>query len=77
MNDPRIHQVLDAARRMGAGDFDVELPIGEGDEIDQLALALLELSHTLDRRFAELRAVARVAERVNSALVLDQVCTQV
>ncbi|MCK6506932.1 ATP-binding protein [Myxococcota bacterium] len=77
MTDPRIQQLLDAARRMREGDFQFDLAVRGGDDLDQLALELLQLSHTLDQRFTELRAVAQVAERVNAGLVLEEVCSQV
>ena len=77
MTDPRIQRLVQAARRMREGDFNLDLAVRGADELDQLAVELLQLSHSLDQRFTELRAVAQVAERVNAGLVLDEVCGQV
>jgi signal transduction histidine kinase len=63
---------------MRAGDYDINLPERTGDEsVDQLAAALLDLSQSLDQRFQQLRTLQDVAEQVNRALLLDQVCEHV
>lgn len=77
MSDPRIERLVEVARRMQAGDFDIHLPEHTGDEVDQLAVALMDLSQSLDQRFQQLRTLQDVAERVNQALLLDQVCDHV
>ena len=77
MDDGRIPKLVEIARRMRQGDFQVEVPVGAGDAVDDLALALVDLSQALDERFQHLRMLQDVAERVNRGLLLEQVCEHV
>ena len=47
MNDPRLEAIARAAEELQRGHFDVDLPRGEGDEIDRVAGALESLSRDM------------------------------
>jgi signal transduction histidine kinase len=75
--DPRISKYRDAALAIKNGQFQVEVPLGAEDEIAQLGRALLDLRHTLERKFAEINTLARVTEKINAGLTLDEVLNHV
>ncbi len=77
MGDERISQLHEAALKMQDGQYMVELPIDASDEIGSLGVALLDLGHTLESRFREMRALTRVTEQVNAGLLLDDVLEHV
>jgi len=77
MIDPRLQQLREAATAMGAGRFDVDVPVVPEDEVGQLGRALSDLGHTLERQFAQMRALAGVTAQINAGLLLDEVLDQV
>lgn len=77
MVDPRIPKYRDAALAMKRGQFKVEVPLGTEDEVAQLGRALLELGHTLERKFEEINTLAKVTEKINAGLILDEILNHV
>lgn len=78
MIDSRITAYRDAASAMAEGNFDVQLPLEPGvDEIGQLGQALRTLGDRLEEKFLELAELARVTERANAGLLLDEVLDDV
>ena len=75
--DPRISRLREAAAAMKAGRFDVDVPVVPDDEVGRLGRALGELGRTLERQFAQMRALAGVTAQVNAGLLLDEVLDQV
>lgn len=75
--DPRIIQYRDAALAMMRGNFNVELPMEPGDEVSQLGAALVDLGHTLEKKFQEINTLAEVTEKINAGLILDDVLSHV
>ncbi len=77
MTDPRISDLARAAREMSRGHFDTPVPGGDGDDISRLAAALRSLGRALEKRFAEIQALAEVTEKINSGYLLDEVLEHV
>ena len=77
MIDPRITEYRNAANAMINGKFDVEVPIIKEDELGLLGKELLELGHTLEKKFGEINMLASVTQQVNAGLILDEVLEQV
>lgn len=77
MTDPRLLQYREAARAMARGHFQVAIPLESMDDVGRLGEALADLGHTLERKFEELTALARVTEQVNAGLLLDEVLEKV
>lgn len=77
MIDPRIEQYRAAALAMKNGQFRVELPTGQDDEVAQLGLALMDLGLTLEHKFEEINTLAKVTEKINAGLILDDVLNHV
>ena len=63
----QLRALLEGAKRIGNGDFDVALPEGQRDELGTLAKALNRMAHELRETLKEkqqlIEAEARVAER--------------
>jgi diguanylate cyclase (GGDEF)-like protein len=75
--DHRIVQYRHAAEQMRRGYFDVEIPADGFDEVAKLGESLQALAKSLETRFEELAKLAKITERVNAGLVLDDVLEQV
>jgi diguanylate cyclase (GGDEF)-like protein len=58
---------------MQEGHFDISVPAGLHDEVARLGKALNELARVLDKQFEEGEKLARVTERANAGLVLEEV----
>jgi signal transduction histidine kinase len=77
MTDERIFKYRQAAIAMKEGDFEVEVPIGGEDEIAALGTALSDLSRSMEARFSEIVTLAKITERINAGMLLDEVLNQV
>ncbi len=77
MADPRLLMYREAALAMKQGQFRVAIPSQGQDEVASLGAALIELGETLERKFEEINRLARVTEKVNSGIILDEVLNYV
>ena len=78
MVDPRIPQYREAVSAMARGQFPVRMPTAPAqDEIAELGRALQKLGGILERKFQEVSTLARVTERINAGLLLDEVLDHV
>ncbi len=72
--DERLDAYRRAAEEMAKGNFDVEFPrVNDDTEVAKLGVALGELGTSLEARFEEMRALARMTHRINTGLLLDEV----
>lgn len=77
MSDARILSYRDAALAMKEGRFPSDLPRGNEDAVAELGDALVDLAQTLERKFQEMSQIARVTEKINAGLILDDVLNYV
>ncbi len=75
--DPRLVRLRHATEQMRRGYFNVDVHVAGDDEAAELGQSLQALAKSLETRFDELGKLARIAERVNVGLVLDDVLEQV
>ncbi len=73
MGDERIARYRQAAEALRTGRYDVEIPTAGDDELAQLGAALAELAAALGRRAERAATLARITQRINEGLVLDDV----
>ncbi len=73
MVDPRIPKYIESLALMQKGNFQVEIPVGEQDEIGSLGLGLRTLGETLKREFDEINVMTRITEQINAGLTLEEV----
>ena len=73
--EDRIRTLAQAAEKIAAGHFKVNLPLPRetGDEIDQLTGSLDRLARSVDQRFEEMQRLASLTEKINSGLLLDEI----
>lgn len=76
MSDSRLTTYRQAVVEMVKGAFPQALPIEDGDEVGRLGSALLGLSRTLERRFAEQQKLLTVTEQANEGLLVDEILDQ-
>jgi len=62
---------------MQGGNFSVDIPVGDRDQVGELGQELQSLARMLDGRFHELETLAAVTEEINAGLVLDEVLDRV
>ncbi len=72
-NDPRLKQILYAAREIAAGQFDVPCLVDGTDEVAELGRVLERLGGELRQRFSEMGALVRMTKEINSGLLLEDV----
>ena len=77
MTDPRITEYRKAIIAMSRGRFEVNVPIGEDDDIGKLGRTLNELKTTMSRKFAEMETLAKITAEINAGLLLDTVLDHV
>lgn len=73
MSNPRIDRYREIAAAMKQGQFPLEVPMAEGDEIDHMGEMLIELGKELEHKYRELEALTRITEKINAGMLLDEV----
>ncbi|MCW8985383.1 MAG: HAMP domain-containing protein, partial [Thermoanaerobaculales bacterium] len=64
MTDTRVSLYRQAAEALQKGQFDVDIPIGELDEVSELGEALRALAETLKAQSEQSAMLARITQRV-------------
>ena len=77
MNDARVSLYRQAAEALRNGTFDVSIPIGAPDEVSELGEALRALAQTLKAQSEQSTMLAKITQRVNEGLLIDEVLDQV
>ena len=75
--DDRIPRYREAAEAMAQGQFHVQVSAGENDDVAKLGQAIVSLGATLERQFAELVTLSRLAEKINAGLLVEEVLNHV
>jgi diguanylate cyclase (GGDEF)-like protein len=75
--DDRIARYREAAERLREGHFDISIPAGGEDEISRLGEALENLAGTLKEQSEQAAMLARITQKINEGLVLEEVLDQV
>jgi diguanylate cyclase (GGDEF)-like protein len=77
LNDARVSLYRQAAEALRNGTFDVSIPIGAPDEVSELGEALRALAQTLKAQSEQSTMLAKITQRVNEGLLIDEVLDQV
>lgn len=72
-----ITLLTQAARQLTDGDYAVELPVIQDDELGELSQALIDLAKTLEGRYRELNRIDQITSRINAGLLLDEILENV
>lgn len=73
MSDERIARYREVIEALRQGHVDVAIPAGGEGELGRLGAALAELAAALNRRSERAAMLARIAQRINEGLVLEEV----
>jgi diguanylate cyclase (GGDEF)-like protein len=73
LNDARVSLYRQAAEALRKGQFDVEIPIGDADEVSELGKALRALAEALKAQSDRSAMLARITQRINEGLLIDEV----
>ena len=77
MYDARVARYREAAEAFRRGEFDAEIPVGAPDEMSELGEALRDLASALKAQSEQSSMLARITQRINEGLVIDEVLDQV
>jgi len=75
--DRRIKFFQRVVSKMTGGEFPRFVPSDTSDDIGKLGSSLVSLENVLDRKFAEVRALAEVTADINEGLFLDEVLNHI
>lgn len=76
-SDRRIKFFQRVVSKMAGGEFPRIVPSDTSDDIGKLGSSLVDLENVLDRKFAEVRALAEVTADINEGLFLDEVLNHI
>lgn len=71
--DKRITGFRRVVRSLASGRFRLRVSVAGDDDVAQLGRDLDHLARTLERRFEEFKALARVTEKINAGLLVTEV----
>jgi diguanylate cyclase (GGDEF)-like protein len=77
LDDARISLYRDAVEALRKGQLDVHIPVGDPDEVSELGEALRELAQTLKAQSEQSAMLAKITQRINEGLLLDEVLDQI
>jgi diguanylate cyclase (GGDEF)-like protein len=77
LDDARVSLFRQAAEALRHGQFDVDIPTGGSDAISALGEALRELAAGLKSQFEQSATLARITQRINEGLLIDEVLDQI
>ena len=77
MNDTRVSIYRQAAEALRKGQFEVNIPVGDADEVSELGEALRALARTLKEQSEQSTVLAKITQRVSEGLLIDEVLDQV
>ncbi|MFN8376337.1 MAG: ATP-binding protein [Anaerolineae bacterium] len=73
MHDERIPHYIAATQEMQKGNYQIDVPIGTGDSIGKIGIALNDLAQNLERRHREMHYLNLITTDINSGLLLDEI----
>jgi len=77
LNVDRVSVYRQAAEALRKGQFDISIPTGAPDEFSELGEALRELAQTLKAQSEQSAELAKVTQRVNEGLLIDEILDHV
>jgi diguanylate cyclase (GGDEF)-like protein len=77
LTDTRVSLYRQAAEALRKGQFDVDIPIGDSDDVSELGVALRALAETLKAQSEQSVVLSRITQRINEGLLIDEVLDQI
>jgi diguanylate cyclase (GGDEF)-like protein len=77
LDDARVSVYRHAAEALRNGQFDVEIPTEGSDAVSALGEALRALAETLKSQSEQSATLARITQRINEGLLIDEVLDQI
>ncbi len=77
MDDARVSLYREAVEALRKGQLDVNIPVGDADEVSELGEALRALAETLKAQSEQSTMLAKITQRINEGLLIDEVLDQV
>jgi len=77
LNDPRVSLYREAVEALRKGQFDVDIPVGDADEVSELGEAIRALTETLKAQSIQSAMLAKITQRINEGLLIEEVLDQI
>ena len=77
MSDARVSLYREAVEALRRGQLDVNIPVGDEDDVSELGEALRALAETLKAQSEQSAMLARITQRINEGLLIDEVLDQI
>ena len=77
MSDARVSLYREAVEALRKGQLDINIPVGDADEVSELGEALRQLAETLKAQYEQSAMLARITQRINEGLLIDEVLDQI
>ena len=77
MNDARVSLYREAVEALRNGQLDINIPVGDDDDVSELGQALRELAETLKTQSEQSAMLSRITQRINEGLLIDEVLDQI
>ncbi len=77
MNDARVSLYREAVEALRNGQLDINIPVGDDDDVSELGQALRELAETLKTQSEQSAMLSKITQRINEGLLIDEVLNQI
>jgi len=77
LSDARVSLYREAVEALRRGQLDVNIPVGDEDDVSELGEALRALAETLKAQSEQSAMLARITQRINEGLLIDEVLDQI
>ena len=77
MDNARVSLYREAVEALRKGQLDINIPVGDADEVSELGEALRELAETLKAQSERSAMLAKITQRINEGLLIDEVLDQI
>ncbi len=77
IQDQRIPKYIQITEELRKGNFNIEIPLSNQDDVGRLGAALRELAKSLETRYRELQKLNQLTSIINSGLLLEEILEQV
>ncbi|MAT41384.1 MAG: hypothetical protein CL609_03510 [Anaerolineaceae bacterium] len=75
--DQRIPKYIQITEELSKGNFNIEIPLSDQDDVGRLGAALRALAKSLETRYRELQKLNQLTSIINSGLLLEEILEQV
>jgi len=77
INNELIPKYVEVTEELRKGNYNVQVPLGEGNDISLLGESLQNLAHDLELRYSQISESDKITEHINQGFLLDDILESV